>query len=239
MTSQPEKWTNRALIAWTKSFFEKKGIENPKLEAEVLLSHATGTSRIELFMNYDDEPSEENRAAFRELVRRRALGEPVAYLVGVKEFYSLPFLVDSNTLIPRPETEQLVLETIEYFKKQGWRTGSDGVRKRGVETEEDAPDPRETEERELKICDVGVGSGCVSVALVKNIPAARIVALDKNSASSIESNYVKATCSTRFLATFRKKRVLTRSFRIRRTCLSRNTSRSKRPSANTSRKLRS
>ncbi len=183
MTSQPEKWTNRALIAWTKSFFEKKGIENPKLEAEVLLSHATGTSRIELFMNYDDEPSEENRAAFRELVRRRALGEPVAYLVGVKEFYSLPFLVDSNTLIPRPETEQLVLETIEYFKKQGWRTGSDGVRKRGVETEEDAPDHRETEERELKICDVGVGSGCVSVALVKNIPAARVVALDVSPAT--------------------------------------------------------
>lgn len=182
--SQPEKWTNRALIAWTKSFFEKKGIENPKFEAELLLSHATGASRIELFMNYDDEPDETKRAAFRELVRRRALGEPVAYLVGVKEFYSIPFDVDSNALIPRPETEQLVLETIEYFKKQGWRTGSDGVRKRGYETDENGSEtetpnePPKFEERALKICDVGVGSGCVSVALVKNIPAARVVALD-------------------------------------------------------------
>ena len=176
--SQPEKWTNRALIAWTKSYFEKKGIENPKLEAEVLLSHATGTSRIELFMNYDDEPTAEGRAAFRELVRRRALGEPVAYLVGVKEFYSIPFAVDSGALIPRPETEQLVLETIEHFKKQGWRTGSDGVRRRSAESEENGDAPRASEERELKICDVGVGSGCVSVALAKNIPAARVVALD-------------------------------------------------------------
>lgn len=178
MTPQPEKWTNRALISWTKSFFEKKGIESPQLEAEVLLSASTGKSRLDLFLAYDDEPTESQRAAFRELVRRRIRGEPVAYLVGSKEFYSINFTVDDSVLIPRPETEQLVLETIEFFKKRGWRTGAD-VRRVSDAAEESDSEPQEREELgELLICDVGAGSGCVSAALAKNMPACRVVALD-------------------------------------------------------------
>lgn len=187
---QPEKWTIRELLTWTKDFFAKKGIESPRLEAEVLLGHATGKSRVDLFVSYDEEPNEETRAAFRELVRRRVAGEPVAYLVGSKEFYSLDFHVDASVLIPRPETEQLVLETIEYFKKKGWQAGFTGVKKRlpfqigGELTDEPEPEPTPAPvpaprvSGELLICEVGVGSGCVSAALAKNIAAARIVALD-------------------------------------------------------------
>lgn len=194
--SQPEKWTNRALLTWTKAFFEKRGIETPKLDAEVLLGYATGRTRLDLFVSYDEEPTEEQRGVFRELVRRRALGEPVAYLVGKKEFYSLDFAVDARALIPRPETEQLVLETIEYFKKRGWRTGAAAVKKRSVEIEErvaefsaaeseaaespavERSDSEPRDPGELWICDVGVGSGCVSAALAKNIPSCRVLGLD-------------------------------------------------------------
>ena len=83
--SQPEKWTYKALINWTTDFFRKKGVETPKLEAETLLSCASGKSRLDLLVSYDEEPNEEVRAAFRERVKRRAAGEPNAYLVGKKE----------------------------------------------------------------------------------------------------------------------------------------------------------
>lgn len=185
--SQSEKWTYKALINWTTDFFRRKGVETPKLEAETLLSCASGKSRLDLLVSYDEEPNEEVRAAFRELVKRRAAGEPNAYLVGKKEFYSLDFAVNPDVLIPRPDTELLVLETIEYFKARGWRTGAvkrrfsdDGTPPVEIET------PAEPSSKGLKICDVGVGSGCVAAALAKNIPSATLVGLDI-SASALET----------------------------------------------------
>lgn len=143
--SQTETWTVKRLLEWTSDYFNQKGIESPRLEAEILLSTALGIKRIELYTNFETEPDEEKRIRFREFVKRRGVGEPVAYLVGFKEFFSLPFKVDRNVLIPRPETEQLVLETLDRLKAlpQGSST---------------------------KICDVGTGSGAIAVAVAKNWP---------------------------------------------------------------------
>ncbi len=93
------------LLQWTSDFFRKRGSDSPRLDAEILLAHARGCSRIELYTAFDTEPTEEQREAFREMVRRRGEGMPVAYLVGYREFYSLKLRVNESVLIPRPETE--------------------------------------------------------------------------------------------------------------------------------------
>lgn len=164
--SQSETWTVKRLLEWTTDFFRKKGIETPRLEAEILLANAMSLKRIELYTSYETEPSEPQRALFRENVKRRGAGEPVAYLVGYKEFFSLSFQVDRNVLIPRPESEQLVLESLDILK-----SFPDG----------EAP----------KVCDIGTGSGAIAVAIAKNWPAklpppsgrSRITAVDIDPAS--------------------------------------------------------
>jgi release factor glutamine methyltransferase len=173
--SQTETWTVKRLLEWTTDFFKKKGMDSPRLEAEILLAAAMEIKRIELYTNFDTEPSEPQRTIFREFVKRRGLGEPVAYLVGFKEFYSIPFKVDRNVLIPRPETEQLVLETLDILKTF----------------------PKTSHP---SICDVGTGSGAIAIALAKNLPKllepAAIIAVDSNSEairvakSNAESNGV-------------------------------------------------
>ncbi|MBQ9872965.1 MAG: peptide chain release factor N(5)-glutamine methyltransferase [Thermoguttaceae bacterium] len=156
--AQDGDWTVKSLLEWTTDFFARKGFESPRLDAEVLLAKAMGTSRVDLFVRYDEKPSDEVRATFREFARRRGAREPVALIVGRKEFYSLDFDVDSRVLIPRPETEQLVLEAIETIKKRNKELGGES--------------PAQS------LCDVGTGSGCVAIALAKNLPNATIVALD-------------------------------------------------------------
>ena len=163
--SQAEEWTIKSLLDWTVSFFGKKGFDSPRLDAEVLLAYVLNTTRVDLFVRYDEKASDEARAQYRELVRRRSQGEPVAYLVGKKEFYSLDFTVDLNVLIPRPETEQLVLETIEYVKKVSKGAAAEGAG--------EAPTPRT-----WSICDVGAGSGCIAVALAKYVANSRVLAID-------------------------------------------------------------
>ncbi len=157
--SQPETWTIKRLLEWTIEFFTKNGCESPRLEAEILLGEALKCKRIELYTNFETEPSEEKRARFREFVKRRGAGEPSAYLVGSKEFFSIPFKVDRSVLIPRPETEQLVLETLDRLKTMP--PGS-------------VP----------SVCDVGTGSGAIAVSVAKNWPKTlgpgRIVAVDKS-----------------------------------------------------------
>ncbi|MDR0521548.1 MAG: peptide chain release factor N(5)-glutamine methyltransferase [Planctomycetaceae bacterium] len=152
-----EKWTVSRLLAWTRDFFKKKGIEKPQLEAEILLACAMQIKRIELYTIYESEPPENQRAVYRDFVRRRGAGEPVAYLVGSKEFYSLTFKVDRRVLIPRPETEDLVLQTLD--KLSAYPAGSEPV-----------------------IADVGTGSGILAVTLAKHLPkhltSAKIIAVD-------------------------------------------------------------
>lgn len=149
-----EPWTVLRLLEWTTDFFKSRGSESPRLDAEILLAHARGCQRIELYTAFAEEPSEEQRVAFRELVRRRGEGAPVAQLVGFKEFFSIPIRVDENVLVPRPETEHLVIEAIDQAKRLG------------------------VTDRPLRILDVGTGSGAIAIALAKNLPEAEVTAVD-------------------------------------------------------------
>src|SRR6266436_3294075 len=117
MPASDEPWTIGRLLSWTVDYLSKRDAENPRLDAEVLLAEARGCRRIDLYAAYGDPASDEVRTAFRELVRRRAEGTPVAYLVGRREFYSLDFEVNSDVLIPRPETELIVVALLDHVKK--------------------------------------------------------------------------------------------------------------------------
>jgi len=148
--AEAESWTIGRLIAWTTDFLRRSGSESPRLEAEILLAHALGWPRVKLYMNINEEVGAAGRTEFRNLVRKRSEGVPVAYLVGHKEFYSLDFEVSPAVLIPRPDTETLVMTFLELAKP--------------------VADP---------LCvDVGTGSGCVPVACAMHHPTARFVAID-------------------------------------------------------------
>src|SRR5262249_18092025 len=101
--STEQSWTIGRLLDWTTRFLQQKGSESPRLDSEVLLAHALGCKRIELYTRHMVEAPEQGRQRFRELVRQRIEGCPVAYLVGRKEFFSLEFEVNRAVLIPRPD----------------------------------------------------------------------------------------------------------------------------------------
>lgn len=172
--STTETWTIGKLLTWTTDYLKRAGSTSPRLDAEVLLAHARGCQRIELYTAFAEEPSEETRTAFRELVKRRAEGEPVAYLVGYKEFYSMTFEVTSDVLIPRPETEHLVVESLDRAKSL-----------------------LESKER-LQIVDVGTGSGAIAVALAKHLLEIRRVS--EGSGDSQDSSQAHASGFHRIFA---------------------------------------
>jgi release factor glutamine methyltransferase len=149
-----DDWNVGRLLQWTADYLGKHGSDSPRLDAELLLAQALGCKRIELYTAFDAIPAEESRAAFRDLVRRRAEGAPVAYLVGHREFYSLSFRVTPAVLIPRPETEFLVIALLDLAKRRN--------------------------EPELWICDVGTGSGIIAVSVAKYLPRARLTAIDRS-----------------------------------------------------------
>jgi release factor glutamine methyltransferase len=160
MSTSDQPWTIGRLLSWTTEFLERHGAENPRLDAEVLLAAARGCRRIDLYVAFDEEPSEEVRTAFRELVRRRADGTPVAYLVGKREFYSLEFEVTPDVLIPRPETELLVVALLDYVKQR--HSSSIQHPASSIQT----------------IADVGTGSGVLAVCAAKYVPTAHVTAID-------------------------------------------------------------
>ena len=146
----PPAWTVKALLQWTADFLKKKGVEAPRLEAQILLAHVMACPKIELVARSDEEPAEAEKAAFKDLIRRRVDGWPVAYLVGRREFYLLPFEVTPAVLIPRPDTETLVLEALNRLKGLA------------------AP----------AVLDLGTGSGCIAVSVAHQAKAARVTAVD-------------------------------------------------------------
>jgi release factor glutamine methyltransferase len=101
-------WTTLAVLTWTSGRFTEKGIASARLDAEVLLAHVLGQSRVQLYTGFDRPLEEGELGAYRELIKRRLAGEPVAYLVGAQEFWSLPLAVDERVLVPRRDTETLV-----------------------------------------------------------------------------------------------------------------------------------
>lgn len=152
--SQTESWTIGRLLSWTADFLKQHGSDSPRLDAELLLAHAKGCPRIELYTAFTDIADEPTRTTFRALVKQRSEGKPVAYLLGRREFYSLSFGVTSDTLIPRPETEFLVIALLDRAKERGAT---------------DAP---------LAIADVGTGSGILAVCAAKYLKQAHVTAID-------------------------------------------------------------
>ncbi len=110
MTSAPsnEPWNVLKLLRWTQDFFQHRGIDEPRLDAEILLGHTLGLSRVQLYTHFDRPLGPEDLASFKSLIKRRTNREPVAYIVGHREFWSMPFMVDKRVLIPRPDTETVV-----------------------------------------------------------------------------------------------------------------------------------
>ena len=111
-------WTILEILRWTADYFRDKGVSEPRASAEVLLAHALNLSRLDLYLRYDQPLTPEELARFKALVVRRRAGEPVAYLTGHKEFWSLDFQVTPGVLIPRPETEILVAAVLEVFQAE-------------------------------------------------------------------------------------------------------------------------
>jgi release factor glutamine methyltransferase len=152
-----QQWTIKRLLDWTDDYFSKAESLSPRLEAEILLSEALSCARIDLYTRFDEVPDAKALSQFREWVKRRAAGEPVAYVVGYREFYSLRFQVNNQVLIPRPETEHVVVSALEAVKS--------------------------IEARPLRIMDIGTGSGCIAVTLAKHIDDCQIAATDLSDAA--------------------------------------------------------
>jgi len=157
--SQAETWTLGRLLTWTTDYLKQHGSGSPRLDAEVLLAHARGCKRIDLYTAFDQPADEATRALFRDLVGRRAKGEPVAYLAGKREFFSLSFRVTRDVLIPRPETESLVVRLLDLAK---------------TELAADKP---------LRIVDIGTGSGIIAICAARHLPQAEVTAIDSSEAA--------------------------------------------------------
>jgi release factor glutamine methyltransferase len=144
-------WTTAAVLEWTIKRFTEAGIDAARLEAQVLLAHALGCTRVQLYTGFDRPLDEPELAKARGLIKRRLGGEPVAYLVGNQEFWSLPFFVDASVLVPRHDTETVIQVVIDQLPDRA------------------AP---------LRVLDLCTGSGVIAVTLAREYPAARVVATD-------------------------------------------------------------
>jgi len=169
-----DAWTIGRLLTWTTDFLESKGADSPRLDAEVLLAHARGCPRIELYTAFEEEPPEPLRTTFRDLVKRRAAGIPVAYLVGHREFFSLSFEVTPDVLIPRPETEFLVVRALDLAKEMAGDSTNPSPSASPADRGGGAS---------LRIADVGTGSGIIAVCCAKHLPKAHVTAIDISEAA--------------------------------------------------------
>ena len=149
--SNMDTWTIQKLLSWVTEYLANKGVDSPRLSAELLLCHAVGLSRIELYTQFGTAVPQRQLDQLHDVVKRAGLHEPVAYLTGRTEFYSIELDITNDCLIPRPETELLVQRAIEYLRTR------DGLQ---------------------FVCDLCTGSGCIAVAIGKNFSDARVIATD-------------------------------------------------------------
>ena len=156
MTNQTQptdqKWTIKRLLDWTNAYFEKFEIDEPRLTAEILLAHVLKIDRIELYVKFDQCPSPTEIATFKQFMKRASLHEPVAHLTGTAHFFSMTFAVNKHTLIPRPETEGLVMMALNFLKQSG--------------------------NSEPKVLDLCTGSGCVAAAIANNHQTVDVIGVD-------------------------------------------------------------
>ena len=147
-----KRWTVLELLRWTTDHFASKGIDTARLDAEILLAHALGTTRMQLYVDFEKPVLPDERAAFRELVRQRA-GEriPVSLLLGEKEFWSLSFRVTNEVLTPRPDTETIVQGALDRLPD------ADGA---------------------WRVADIGTGSGAIALAIASERPNSHVLATD-------------------------------------------------------------
>ncbi len=148
-----ESWTLLKLLRWMTGYFNDKGIDNPRLDAELLLAHQFGLDRVGLYLNYDRPLTALELDIIRPLVQRRGRREPLQYLLGSAEFWSLPFEVTAAVLVPRADTEVLVEEALK-------RCDPDGT-----------------------LLDIGTGSGAILISLLKELPGWQGVGMDISSSA--------------------------------------------------------
>lgn len=147
-------WTTLGVLDWTTKRFASAGIGAARLEAQVLLAHVLGCTRVELYTGFDKPLGEPELASYRQLIQRRLAGEPVAYLVNEQEFWGLPLWVDPTVLVPRPDSETVVEVAL------------------ATRLDRAAP---------CRVLDLCTGSGAIAIALAKELPSARVVATELSS----------------------------------------------------------
>jgi release factor glutamine methyltransferase len=154
--------TVQEVLQSTTAYFQKRGIESPRLNAEHLIAHSLGKKRLDIYLEFERALAEPELAPLRELVRRRAQNEPLQHLLGTVEFCGNVFLCDKRALVPRPETEQLV-EFVEsrIVNRESSRNAAPAANEAG-----------------LSIVDVGTGSGVIALTLARKFPGADVIATD-------------------------------------------------------------
>jgi release factor glutamine methyltransferase len=149
----PPMLTIRDALARSSEWLAERGTETSRLDAEVLLGHVLGMQRLDLYLAWDRPLSNDEKDRYRECLRRRAAHEPVAYITGTREFYSIAFRVSPSVLIPRPDTEHLVARALEILKTF-------------------------PSDQSSLVADIGTGSGAIAIAVASHCPSARFIATD-------------------------------------------------------------
>ena len=151
-----EVWTIGRILKWTEHFFQEKGIESPRIDAEVLLGHVLKKERIYLYVHFEEPLQPEELTAYREAIKKRVQRVPVAYIIGRREFMGLTFHVTEDTLVPRPDTEILVQAAVERLKKR---------------------------EGDVHFADIGTGTGAICLSVLTYVPDATADTVDISEAA--------------------------------------------------------